>query len=83
MNRYVIINGAGGVGKDEFVKKCGIFNENVVNMSTIEFVKKVALSCGWDGKKDDGNWADSGTYIYQLKIQGKDKLISGTIAFVK
>ena len=53
MNRYVIINGAGGVGKDEFVKKCGIFNENVVNMSTIEFVKKIALSCGWDGKKDE------------------------------
>jgi hypothetical protein len=37
----------------------------------------------WDGTKDDGSWAESGTYIYQLNIQGKDKLINGTIAFVK
>jgi len=37
----------------------------------------------WDGKKDDGTWAESGAYIYQIKIEGKSKLISGTIAFVR
>ena len=53
MNKYVIINGCGGVGKDEFIKKCRIYKDNIVNMSTIEYVKKVAIQCGWDGKKDD------------------------------
>lgn len=52
-NKYVIINGSAGCGKDEFVKKCMIYKENVVNMSTIDFVKTIALKCGWDGKKDD------------------------------
>lgn len=53
MNRYVIINGCGGVGKDEFIKKCKIYKDDIVNMSTIEYVKTVALQCGWDGKKDE------------------------------
>ena len=37
----------------------------------------------WDGKNDNGQWVESGTYIYQIKVKGKSKLISGTIAFVK
>lgn len=53
MNKYIIINGCGGVGKDEFIKKCKLYKDNIVNMSTIEYVKKVAIQCGWDGKKDD------------------------------
>ncbi len=35
----------------------------------------------WDGRKDNGDWASSGIYVYQIKVKGK--LISGTIAFVK
>lgn len=35
----------------------------------------------WDGKKNDGSWAKSGIYVYQIKVNGKT--ISGTIAFVK
>ena len=35
----------------------------------------------WDGKKDNGDYAASGIYVYQIKVKGK--LISGTIAFVK
>lgn len=35
----------------------------------------------WNGQKDNGDWAKSGIYIYQIKVNGK--LISGTIAFVK
>lgn len=37
----------------------------------------------WDGRKDNGSYAESGTYIYQIKVKEKGKLISGTIAFVK
>ena len=34
----------------------------------------------WDGRKDNGDWAKSGIYVYQIKVDGK--LISGTIVFV-
>ena len=34
----------------------------------------------WDGRKDNGDWAKSGIYVYQLKHDGK--LVSGTIVFV-
>jgi flagellar hook assembly protein FlgD len=37
----------------------------------------------WDGKKDDGSYAESGAYIYQIKVASKNSLISGTIAFVR
>jgi flagellar hook assembly protein FlgD len=37
----------------------------------------------WDGKKDDGSYAVSGAYIYQIKVASKSSLISGTIAFVR
>ena len=36
----------------------------------------------WDGKKDNGDWAESGTYIYQIKLKSGGDAISGTIAFV-
>ncbi|WP_413853428.1 gliding motility-associated C-terminal domain-containing protein [Candidatus Ruminimicrobium bovinum] len=35
----------------------------------------------WDGKDYSGRYVESGTYIYQIKVDGK--VISGTIAFVK
>jgi hypothetical protein len=37
----------------------------------------------WDGKKDNGSYAESGAYIYQIKLAEKGSLISGTIAFVR
>lgn len=36
----------------------------------------------WDGRKDNGDWAESGTYIYQIKLKSKSDTVSGTIAFV-
>ena len=36
----------------------------------------------WDGRKDNGDWAESGTYIYQIKLKDGGEVISGTIAFV-
>jgi hypothetical protein len=39
----------------------------------------------WDGKDEDGNIVESGVYIYQFKaeVNGKRKLVSGTIAVAK
>jgi hypothetical protein len=53
LNKYVILNGSAACGKDEFVKKCKIYRDDVVNMSSVDFVKTVGLKCGWDGKKDE------------------------------
>lgn len=39
----------------------------------------------WEGKKgtdNSGDWAESGTYIYQIKLKSGGNVISGTIAFV-
>ena len=51
MSVYVV-NGAPGSGKTTFestVKK--LVGARCLIMSTIDFVKKAALACGWDGKK--------------------------------
>ncbi|MDD5021904.1 MAG: hypothetical protein PHR82_07255 [Endomicrobiaceae bacterium] len=63
--------------------KLKIFNINGKKVREITSRGTYPSGFEWDGRKDDGGWAESGTYIYQLNIQGKDKLISGTIAFVK
>ena len=36
----------------------------------------------WNGRKDSGDWAKSGIYVYQIKVKETGKLISGTIVFV-
>ena len=39
----------------------------------------------WKGRKgtdNNGDWAESGTYVYQIKLNESGKIISGTIAFV-
>ena len=48
----IIINGAGGVGKDTL---CEIASRHykVVNVSSITPIKQIAAECGWDGSKDD------------------------------
>jgi len=48
----IVINGAGGVGKDtlcDFAAK----SFRVMNISTITPIKEIAAQCGWDGRKDD------------------------------
>jgi hypothetical protein len=35
----------------------------------------------WDGRRDSGSYVESGSYIYQIKVDGK--IISGSVAFVK
>ena len=58
MDKYVvIINGLGGVGKSEFINQCKKidtiegFKVGVSEKSTVDYIKKVAKMCGWDGSK--------------------------------
>ena len=53
MNKYVIINGIGGCGKDEVVNQCSAITNNVFNISTIDFVKQIAILCGWKKEKNE------------------------------
>ena len=48
----IVINGAGGVGKDtlcEFAEK----HFRVMNISSITPIKEIAAMCGWGGEKTD------------------------------
>lgn len=48
----IVINGAGGVGKDtlcEFAEK----HFKVMNVSSITPIKEIAAMCGWGGEKTD------------------------------
>jgi len=48
----LVINGAGGVGKDTL---CDLSEKHfkIRNISTITPIKELARMCGWDGSKDD------------------------------
>ena len=48
----LVINGAGGVGKDTL---CDLAERHlkIRNISTITPIKDIARMCGWDGSKDD------------------------------
>ena len=49
----VVLNGSGGVGKDEFVKAMGQYVK-IYNYSTIDTYKKIAKDCfNWNGIKDE------------------------------
>ena len=48
----IIINGAGGVGKDALCELAAK-HFSVENISSITPIKEIASQCGWDGSKDD------------------------------
>lgn len=50
-----VINGRGGVGKDQFVKYFTEFagEDSVLNISTVDYIKQTAKSLGWKGEKDN------------------------------
>ena len=48
----IIINGAGGVGKDTLCELAGN-HFKVKNISSITPIKEIATQCGWDGTKDN------------------------------
>lgn len=51
--KIVIVNGQGGVGKDEFVKFCREYYPHSFCTSMIDGVKLIAKEIGWDGSKED------------------------------
>lgn len=55
MNKYIIvINGAGGVGKDTIVEMVSKYR-TVSNIDSVAIVKKVAKELGWNGEKDEAS----------------------------
>jgi len=48
----IIINGAGGVGKDTLCDLASTYFK-VKNISSITPIKEIAALCGWSGAKDD------------------------------
>ena len=48
----IVINGAGGVGKDTLCELAAK-HFKVKNISSITPIKEVAALCGWDGTKDN------------------------------
>ena len=53
MSKVIIINGAGSVGKSTFVSLCHEIDSRVIETSTVDFVKEIALQAGWNGIKDE------------------------------
>lgn len=52
MSKVIVINGMGGVGKSTFISLCHEIDPRVVETSTVDFVKQIALQAGWNGIKD-------------------------------
>lgn len=52
MSKVIVINGMGGVGKSTFISLCHEIDSRVIETSTVDFVKEIALQAGWDGNKD-------------------------------
>ena len=57
MTRAIVINGAGGTGKDSFVlaavRYLAELGYTASNYSSVDQVKAAALYLGWDGVKDE------------------------------
>lgn len=52
----VIINGIGGSGKSTFVQECIKYSDDkrrIYEFSTVDYVKKIARVCGWNGEKEE------------------------------
>lgn len=67
--RIVIINGSGGSGKSTFVRLCKEIlesqtNWNVLELSTVDWVKAVAQFAGWDGSKEEKDRK----FLHELKM---------------
>lgn len=53
--KIILINGAGGVGKDTFVEICQrmMDKDKILNISTVDFIKQAAKILGWNEQKDE------------------------------
>lgn len=48
----IVINGSAGVGKDTICRLVGKYY-SVMNISSVDPIKKIAADNGWDGRKDE------------------------------
>lgn len=66
--KIVLINGSGGVGKDEFIKQC---NNHCYakNISSVDIVKKAGKLFGWDGISKDEK---TRKFLSDLKLLSTD-----------
>ena len=64
MKKIILINGSGGCGKSTFIKLCNFLNDEVIELSTVDYVKEVATYLGWDGSKTEENRA----FLHDLKM---------------
>jgi hypothetical protein len=54
MNKYFVINGQGGSGKDSFIKMVDrYYLDKVINVSSVDPIKWLAKYGDWDGGKTD------------------------------
>ena len=70
-----------GLKEGDVVK---IYSVSGKKIAEVTDVSTLGVAC-WRGRKgtnNSGDWAESGTYIYQIKLKEKNKIVSGTIAFV-
>lgn len=53
--KIILINGAGGVGKDTFVQICQRMadKDKILNISTVDLIKQAAKILGWNEQKDE------------------------------
>lgn len=63
MPKVIVINGMGGVGKSTFISLCHEIDPRVIETSTVDFIKEIALQAGWDGTKDE----DGRRFLSDLK----------------
>ena len=59
----VILNGSNGVGKDTFADMCSKYADTK-HISSVDYVKEMALKIGWDGVKDE----DGRKFLHNLKL---------------
>lgn len=52
-SKIFVINGMATSGKSTFVTFCKKYNDNVYEVSTVDFVKDVAKYAGWNGEKNE------------------------------
>lgn len=78
-------------GKYEGFRFSNLVDGDTVKIYNLNGKKIAELTAGdksgfvWQGRKgtnNSGDWAESGTYVYQINVKEKGKIISGTIAFV-
>ena len=71
-----------GLKEGDVIKIYNVSGKKIAEITEISLPLGIAYWNGRKGTNNSGDWAESGTYIYQIKLKVKNKIVSGTIAFV-